>query len=60
LFTETGELSLLANAKGTGNRITDSKEDELADEREEYDVIGNEDKVEPAFAVSWISDVIRR
>jgi len=58
LFTEAGKLSPLADAKVTGNRITDSEEDELTDEREEYDVIGEEDQIKPAFAISWVSNVI--
>lgn len=59
LFTEAGKLCLLAYAKVTGNRIADPEEDELADEREEYDVIGKEDQIKPAFAISWVSDVVR-
>lgn len=58
LFTEAGKLRLFAYAKVTGNRIADSEEGELADEREEYDVIGKEDQIKPAFAISWVSDVV--
>ena len=58
LFTKAGKLCIFAYAKVTGNRIADSEESELADEREEYDVIGKEDQIEPAFAVSWVSDVV--
>ena len=58
LFTEAGKLCLFAYAKVTGNRITDSEEAELADEGEEYDVVGKEDQIKPAFAISWVSDVV--
>ena len=58
LFTKTIKLSPLADAKVTANRITDSEEGELADEREEYDVISKEDKIKPAFAISRVGNVI--
>lgn len=58
LFTEAGKLSFLADAKVTGNRIPNSEEDKLTDEREEYDVIGEEGKIKPAFAISWVRNVI--
>ena len=59
MFTETGELCLLAYAKVTRDGITNSKKDRLTNEREKDDVIGNEEKIKPALTVSRIRRVVR-
>jgi len=58
LFTKTSNLSLLADTKVTGSRVTESEEAELADEGEKYYVIREKDKIKPAFAISWVGNVI--
>lgn len=59
LLTETSERIALSYATVSGDGVADSKEDGLADKREEDYVVGDEDEVEPALAISWVRGVIR-
>lgn len=58
LFTETGKLTLAVYAKVSGDGIADPKEDRLTDKREKYDVVGKEDKIQPALAISRVRRVV--
>jgi hypothetical protein len=59
LFTEASKRYPFVDAKVTGDGKADPKEDELTDEGEKDDVIGNEGKVEPALTISRVRNVIR-
>ena len=58
LFSETCELSPLAYVKVLCDGIADSIDDGLTDKREEDNVIGKENEVEPTLTISRVRRVV--
>ena len=54
LFSETSELSPLAYVKVLCDGIADSVDDGLTGKREEDNVVGKENEVEPTLAISRV------